>query len=116
MMRCPSAYCATSRGMSRSIMRSSTQPTRPEEFRTRYQSSMTGLGGSAPLVLPAAADALVFAAEVAGVVAPGADAGWLGADWVGAAGLAGALPPAGGAETGGIWSLPVGWPFELCDA
>src|SRR5271157_3515042 len=47
MMRWPSAYWATSSGMSRSTMRNSTQPTRPAELRTRYQSSITGLGGSA---------------------------------------------------------------------
>ena len=43
-MRCPSAYCATSTGTSRSIIRSSTQPTCPDEVRTRYQSSITGGG------------------------------------------------------------------------
>src|SRR5271165_1954420 len=47
MMRWPSAYCAMSSGISRSIMRSSTQPTRPELVRTRYQSSMMGFGGGA---------------------------------------------------------------------
>src|SRR5271166_5468036 len=50
-MRWPSAYCAMSSGISRSNMRSNTQPTRPEELRTRYQSSITGLGGSASFVL-----------------------------------------------------------------
>src|SRR5271166_5785531 len=53
MMRWPSAYWATSSGMSRLTMRNSTQPTRPAELRTRYQSSITGLGGSVtfPLVV-----------------------------------------------------------------
>src|ERR1039457_1089248 len=32
--------------MSRSTIRSRTQPTRPAELRTRYQSSITGFGGS----------------------------------------------------------------------
>src|SRR5271166_3075386 len=47
MMRWPSAYCAMSSGLSRSTMRSSTQPALPELVRTRYQSSITtaGLGG-----------------------------------------------------------------------
>src|ERR1700733_453721 len=43
-MRWPSAYCATSSGTSRSIMRPSTQPTRLWESRTSHQSSMVGVG------------------------------------------------------------------------
>src|ERR1035438_8232016 len=58
MMRCPSAYCATSSGMSRSIMRSKTQPTRPAELRTRYQSSMAGFGGDAASLADDEDDAL----------------------------------------------------------
>src|ERR1017187_6995143 len=65
MMRWPSAYCATSNGILRSIMRSSTQPTRPAEFRTRYQSSITGFGGSAGL--PGALPALAEGGGLAGV-------------------------------------------------
>src|ERR1019366_7908930 len=105
-MRWPSAYCAMSRGTSRSIMRSSTQPTLPEEFRTRYQSSMTGLGGSATISLDLSAalatDFAVDVAEAAGVFAAvcGPGAAWLGA---------GALP--GCAGGGCFWSLPAGWPF-----
>src|ERR1035438_7357206 len=65
MMRWPSAYCATSNGISRSIMRSSTQPTRPAELRTRYQSSITGFGGAGGLP-GALADALAEGAGLAG--------------------------------------------------
>src|SRR5271165_7341383 len=70
MMRWPSAYCAMSSGMSRSIMRSSTQPTWPEVVRTRYQSSIAtaGLGGGGCSVAfaPAAVDFTEPEASVVG--------------------------------------------------
>src|SRR5271165_3185873 len=87
MMRWPSAYCAISRGMSRSTMRSNTQPTRPEELRTMYQSSITGLGGSASLVLPTTLGFLLGWVAGAGGVCVGCTTG---ADGVWLAGLPGA--------------------------
>src|ERR1035437_7120029 len=74
MMRWPSAYCATSNGISRSIMRSSTQPTRPAELRTRYQSSITGFGGAGGLP-GALAEALAEGAGFAGLAGTGAPLG-----------------------------------------
>src|ERR1035438_10674084 len=102
-MRWPSAYCAMSSGTSRSITRSSTQPTCREGLRTRYQSSMTGLGGSASLGLLAALT-LGFADE-ARPVAVGAVVCCPVAAWLGVGALAGC--PGGGC----FWSLPAGWLF-----
>src|SRR2546426_523958 len=44
-MRWPSAYCAISRGASRSTMRASTQPTWPSASRMSHQSSIGGIIG-----------------------------------------------------------------------
>src|SRR5450631_304819 len=106
MMRWPSAYCATSSGTSRSIMRSSTHPTWPEEFRTMYQSSIAGLGGSATFVLSAAMAAPVFAADAAGGVGEGAGVVGPPVGWPD--GLGDELPPAAGGGEVGFWSLPAG--------
>src|SRR3974377_381182 len=65
-MRWPSAYWATSRGTSRSTMRMRTQPTCPEELRTRYQSSMTGLGCSESFGLSAAVTGVFVSGTVGG--------------------------------------------------
>src|SRR5208337_301296 len=77
--------------MSRSIMRSSTQPTRPAELRTRYQSSITGLGGSLAFLWAATWGA--FGAGCVGAAAGAADvcAAWLpaaGSFWSGRAAVA----------------------------
>src|SRR5260370_9716765 len=47
VIRCPSAYCATSSGMAMTSIRVSTQPALPSLVRTRLQSSIgIGAGGS----------------------------------------------------------------------
>src|SRR5215471_5262582 len=42
VMRCPSAYCATSSGMDITSMRASAHPTSPDFVRTSAQSSRAG--------------------------------------------------------------------------
>src|SRR5450755_392952 len=96
MMRWPSAYCAMSSGTSRSIMRRSTQPTWPDEFRTMYQSSIAGLGGTTTFAV-SAAPAPVFAADAAGGVVEGAGVDCPPVGWPDVAGLGEELAPAGGA-------------------
>src|SRR5215472_18099781 len=88
-MRWPSAYYAMSSGTSRSTMRNSTHPTLPDELRTRYQSSITGFGGSASLVLSAGLppETAALAGELAAVDVGDVAAGDGACDGVGCCGL-----------------------------